>query len=394
MHARLQQRVGDERGQVIPLVPVVFLAILAVTLVLVYVGRSTSLSAQAQTGADAAALAAENDVKAQLGELDGGSDPTDIDMGRVRAAAEDYAHRNGAHVLSVTMSGFDVLVTVETDQVASRPDDSKPTGAFAKARATLGETFASPGTGSVQAIQPAPGEQGTVFDAMIREADRIDALHLNYDYGGSHGLALAPTDGPFDCSSAVSRILQSTGVMGPPVRVSGDFASYGDPGIGVVTLVIIPGTGGAGHVYLVFHDPKTGHTRAWGTSSSNPGGGPGWIDGYTYDYPGRSVIYRHVPLPALDKKFDPSSLNLGSQFVPGAVPVSFDVHLVAYDGSGSTSGGGLVDLNASQIEIVKQIVKVGHQLGATHKQIVAAIEAGIVESSLRNLPPGAASDGS
>ncbi|HEY2636035.1 MAG TPA: hypothetical protein VGI54_01495, partial [Solirubrobacteraceae bacterium] len=243
-------------------------------------------------------------------------------------------------------------------------------------------------------IEPAPGEQGTVFDAMVREADRIDALHLNYDYGGSHGLALAPTNGPFDCSSAVSRILQSTGVMGAPVRVSGDFASYGEPGIGVVTIVVIPGTGGNGHVYLVFHDPKTGHTRAWGTSSENPGGGPGWVDGYTYNYPGRSVVYRHVPLPSLDKKFDPSSLNLGSQFVPGAVPVSFDVHLVAYDGSGSSSGAGLVDLNASQIEIVKQIVKVGHQMGASHKEIVAAIEAGIVESSLRNLPPGAASDGS
>ena len=63
------------------------------------VGRAAIFSTEAQTAADAAALAAVKNVKAQLMEQvasTGTSDLALIDPARVRAAAEVYAQNNGA----------------------------------------------------------------------------------------------------------------------------------------------------------------------------------------------------------------------------------------------------------------------------------------------------------
>lgn len=99
---------------------------------------------------------------------------------------------------------------------------------------------------------------------MEAEMNRIDGLGLTYSWGGSHGQSPTPRNGPFDCSSAVSHILQ-TGGYGNPTMVSGQLASWGQAGRGPATIYA-----NSGHTFMSLRG------RFWGTSSENPGGGPGW----------------------------------------------------------------------------------------------------------------------
>jgi hypothetical protein len=118
-------------------------------------------------------------------------------------------------------------------------------------------------SGAVMAIaQLSPAER---LAAILAEADRIAALELPYFWGGGH-LDPAPADGPFDCSSAVCRVLQAAGYE---LRTtwSGELVSWGSPGPGVVTIY-----GNLEHVFLAIGG------RYWGTSERIPGGGPGWLD--------------------------------------------------------------------------------------------------------------------
>src|SRR4029077_17363889 len=52
---------------------------------------------------------------------------------------------------------------------------------------------------------------------MLAEAERLSALRpqTEYVWGGSHGETPTPADGPFDCSSAVSHLLQVGGFKNP-----------------------------------------------------------------------------------------------------------------------------------------------------------------------------------
>jgi Transglycosylase SLT domain len=113
---------------------------------------------------------------------------------------------------------------------------------------------------------------------MLAEADRIDRLHLVYVWGGSHGTSPTPPNGPFDCSSAVSHLLQVGGFGNPTLDTVG-LGRWGEPGSGRwLTIFVRPYAGAQGHVFVEF-GPSVAppQHRYWGTSTSNPGGGPGWI---------------------------------------------------------------------------------------------------------------------
>jgi Transglycosylase SLT domain len=56
---------------------------------------------------------------------------------------------------------------------------------------------------------------------MLGEAERLDRLHLVYVWGGSHGQSPTPPNGPFDCSSAVSHLLQVGGFGNPTMDTIG-----------------------------------------------------------------------------------------------------------------------------------------------------------------------------
>jgi Transglycosylase SLT domain len=112
---------------------------------------------------------------------------------------------------------------------------------------------------------------------MLAEADRIDRLHFAYVWGGSHGQSPTPPDGPFDCSSAVSHLLQVGGFGNPTMDTIG-LASWGDPGPGRWLTIYVKPYGPEAHTFIEFSPGLTPPThRYWGTSGTNPGGGPGWI---------------------------------------------------------------------------------------------------------------------
>lgn len=118
------------------------------------------------------------------------------------------------------------------------------------------------------------------FGRLVRNGSRMDAMHQPYLWGGGHG-ASASADGPWDCSGGISELLDGAGFKTTPM-VSGGFESYGAVGKGKASILANPE-----HVYAVLGD------RAIGTSGENPGGGFGWIDGYTYR---GGFTVRHVDL--------------------------------------------------------------------------------------------------
>lgn len=110
----------------------------------------------------------------------------------------------------------------------------------------------------------APRFQAGGIAGMVSAANRVDKAQFPYLWGGGHQATPAPF-GPFDCSGAVSYVLQHGGVQ-IPTMVSGALASAGRPGPGTVTVFANPT-----HTFM-----RIG-SRYFGTSGSNPGGGAGWF---------------------------------------------------------------------------------------------------------------------
>jgi len=117
---------------------------------------------------------------------------------------------------------------------------------------------------------------------MVRAADRIDAKHYSYLWGGGHNSSFR---GPYDCSGAVSAVLHAAGLLAAP-RVSGAFENYGSAGKGPVSIYA-----NSSHVLMSLRG------RFFGTSSSCQGGGACWLDSDpSADYLSRFVV-RHAALP-------------------------------------------------------------------------------------------------
>lgn len=151
----LRSLAGDERGQVLPFLLLVIIALLAAGMLVLWVGLSSSIATDAQTAADASALAAEQSVDTQWNTLinvDGVLEPRDsYDPGVVEQAAQSWASRNDGTVTSVEYcsdSGScssaavytaepDVLITVRSNQTLPKNSDSPGSPATAQARASV-----------------------------------------------------------------------------------------------------------------------------------------------------------------------------------------------------------------------------------------------------------------
>lgn len=133
-------------------------------------------------------------------------------------------------------------------------------------------------------VATAPNER---VAKMIAEADRLSAIRpeTEYRWGGSHGLTPTPRDGPFDCSSAVSHLLQ-VGGLGNETMTTIGFATFGKPGPGRWVTILNKPYEPEAHVVLRFEPGVTPpEKRYWGTSGFIEGGGkgPGWIPESTFD---------------------------------------------------------------------------------------------------------------
>jgi hypothetical protein len=123
---------------------------------------------------------------------------------------------------------------------------------------------------------------------MVAEAERLSLLRPSDEYvwGGSHGESPTPANGPFDCSSAVSHLLQ-VGGFGIETTDTVGLSSWGEPGPGQwVTIWVKPVyNNGEAHTFIEFMPGVTGSEhRYWGTSGFvEPGHGPGWIPESTFD---------------------------------------------------------------------------------------------------------------
>jgi hypothetical protein len=134
----------EERGQVLPLLLVVMILLLAAGIIVFQLAFSTTLATRAQTAADAAALAGENEVLHELQTfpvVDGVPQAPVISVALVTAQANAYAEHNRAHLVSEAQVvpvawGDDVIVTVATNQ--GLPGGSVDAGhvAMATARAS------------------------------------------------------------------------------------------------------------------------------------------------------------------------------------------------------------------------------------------------------------------
>jgi TP901 family phage tail tape measure protein len=108
------------------------------------------------------------------------------------------------------------------------------------------------------------------YKAIVDNGNRMDALHQPYLWGGGHG-STASRNGPWDCSGGTTELYNGAGWKELTPMVSSGFSGFGSPGKGKVSIL-----SNAEHVYSVVGN------RAIGTSGENPGGGFGWINGYTY----------------------------------------------------------------------------------------------------------------
>lgn len=124
----------------------------------------------------------------------------------------------------------------------------------------------TPGT-STTTTSPGPspaGSGGSDTAALVSRANAIDAKHLPYQWGGGHaGKVDAYNATPLDCSGAVSAVL------GIDPKVSGQFETWGKPGDSgnKGTTIYANST----HVLMKVAG------KFFATSSTNPGGGAGWV---------------------------------------------------------------------------------------------------------------------
>jgi hypothetical protein len=129
-----------ETGQILPGLIMLMLAILALGMLTFEIGKAAVLRSGAQTAADAAALAGARNIRDQLiaqMATTGTSDFSRVSEVLVRAAATDYARRNGARLVDMKMEGADVRAWVTTDEKIDPPKQDREGKASARARVEL-----------------------------------------------------------------------------------------------------------------------------------------------------------------------------------------------------------------------------------------------------------------
>jgi hypothetical protein len=176
--------IRGERGQMLPVVVMVLLGIVGLGVVAVQIGKATVMRSDAQTAADAAALAAAREIRNQLVQqvaATGTSSFELIDDVRVNAEAAGYAQRNDAHLTRpVQRHGADVRVWVATDRKlgkgAAKDTEDHEGEARARARLELVPVFGSGGGGGGASGGGSP--TGAVSPISDKEWDELkDKIH-------------------------------------------------------------------------------------------------------------------------------------------------------------------------------------------------------------------------
>ncbi|MBV9809414.1 MAG: transglycosylase family protein [Solirubrobacterales bacterium] len=159
------RRLHEDSGQILPLLGLVIIGLLVAGVLVFLLAFSTQLAAVAQTGADAAALAGENEV---VHELE--TPPWVVDPTAVRNAAASAAQQDNTRLIDLQTipgpTGEDVLVTVWSNQTLASGSVDFGKSAVAQARAST-DPFSSPGAPS--AVSPSQSSS----DASLSSGQRF-----------------------------------------------------------------------------------------------------------------------------------------------------------------------------------------------------------------------------
>ncbi|MBW3654132.1 MAG: hypothetical protein KY433_11240, partial [Actinobacteria bacterium] len=373
----IRARLRAEDGQIMPVLMVTLIALVLVGTLLFQVARGSDQRARAQTAADAAALAGAREIRSQLEALamSGSLDISALDLGRVRAAADEYARRNGARVTKLERLGVDVRVEVATEDELgdpAAPVDSQDVKGTAKARASFSVVSS---VGEVPSGGGDLGTQPTGGNGRISEAD-WDELEKQLEGMGRP-----------DNIIALGRFLQRHGF-----RV-GENAAFGSVGkhaaggfhyqYGNRGAIDVNFGCGCGDLYgpevnaiepIVPKIRELGFNTLWNIA------------------PGDHQDHLHVDVGTPGPLGGPANGLFG-----GSDDVLVELRLVPLNGPPSQApfgfGGPLQNIDpesirASQREIARKIYETGKRLGVSDKLMLAAFETAWVESKFTNVAPG------
>lgn len=208
------RRLDDERGQLAPALMLLFVVFVAGGVLLFQVGAAGVLRSDAQTAADAAALAAAQDLQRQMVRLlldTGWNEAAALDHVSATRAARDYAARNDAIVTSIAFEQLTVTVEVVGDH-EQRVD----------------------GPGSLEEV-----------DDVAAEARAVASVDVVYAPGVPGGVGGGPLTGGGSCPvprDVIERVAADAGVE-PERALAGSFltryAGCGNaPGVSVSGLAL------------------------------------------------------------------------------------------------------------------------------------------------------------
>lgn len=354
------RRVNSESGQMMPIYVVLILAVISLGALVFQVGRAATLSSDAQTAADAAALAGAKELSEQLYSADGSISGLDEDA--VESAARDYAEENGSELTEFSMNACGIEVEVAT-------------------------------------MQELDGDEAEEVDADGDTAEGLAAAAMGTDFGGSGGAFGAPADG------AVPPHLE------PAAKLA---ASYG---------LQVTSTTGGNHTTGSLHysglaidvsnsnGPPTAEQAAFYEAAKRK------FDGFILElfYTPKPAINNNVEGGTIGDHNDHVHIALSKTKISGAPSLESQggsgsggfltgsgvagPQLVEYETVSECTLGSVQDLLAlsssgysgftpspSSTAIAKAVCEVGNDLGVSDKIMLAAFETAIVETGVRNLP--------
>jgi hypothetical protein len=371
-----------ERGQILPGLLVVMLALLAVGVLMFQVGKAAVLRSSAQTAADAAALAGAREIKRQLmvqWATTGTTSISAISRPLVIARMAEYAKKNDATLLPVRpgdIQGVDVKARVTTDEKLG--DGAKEIGeedakgeAHARARVEL-----SAGLGGASLGVGGSGVPGESSGSVPKIAEK-DWEEIKKKLGS----------GPPDCDDVVAlgRFLQEQG-----------FAVGENNAFGGVAPVHTDGSyhyqcGGRGALDVNFGPP--GDLVKPETDAVDPIIAPLRELGFRTIWRAAGH-YNHLHVDIANS--GPIGAGSGGAYGGFTGPledVLLEVKLIDWDaptapffGLGGVGGGYFG--GPPDPEAARAICSVARRLGASDKVLLAAYEAAIVESGVHSLPFG------
>lgn len=356
----------EQDGQIMPVLLVVIVAALAAGMLLFQVGRATVMATDAQTAADAAALAGARNLNQQVLRNDGSFGQ--VDEAQVRAAARDYAARNDADLVDLQISGCGVTATVRTRQAldGKQAAEVHSSGRRAEAISTaqLGMGGGGPGLAGISPV-PIDGAVPAPERAAAKLAARF-GLQVTSTTGGKHvanslhyrGLAI-------DVSNGSGPTPQMAAFFNAAKRAfQGHILElFYDPVGAVKNNAPIPPIGGhSDHVHI-----------AIAPDAGGVGGGTSFADLASTDSSSSGASFTS----------DDGSVRLvpPGQAATGGCSAVGGVSLAGF-------GPGNFQPDASSEKVARAVCEVGGRFNADSFVMLSAFETGIVESGMRNLPGG------